>query len=792
MDRRLAFIAVVSAGILPQVVQAQALAQQSPHIGYAFPAGGRQGTTFEVRVGGEFLDGITSGRVSGSGVQVKVVELVKPMTQQQANQLREQLKTLTDRMPGTAAKPAGKATGKQGDKPANKVSGTLRVPSAQSPQNTTPLSAEERQTVLDIRKKLLKFFNRPTNPAIAQTAVLQITTSPDAEPGTRELRLETPAGLTNPLVFQIGRLPEVVRKTVADDDLPGRQPIRKLREEGRSATSEQPTIDVQLPVVVNGQVLSGQIDRYRFAAKKGQHLVIAVSAQQLVPYIADAVPGWFQAAIKLSDEEGKELAYAGSYRFHPDPVLQLEVPRDGKYAVQICDSCFRGREDFIYRMALGELPFVTGFFPLGGKAGETTYVTLQGCNLPFTSLTEDATRKAAGIDHLAVGPRSGFASPLTFALDSLPECMEQEPNDSPEHAQPVTIPVIVNGRIDRPGDRDVFRFEGTSGQEIVAEVYARRLDSPLDSVLKLTDSSGRQLAFNDDHEDKGCGLITHHADSWLRAVLPSTGTYYLHLYDAQNQGGPEYAYRLRISPPRPDFELRVVPSSVNARAGTAVPVTVHALRRDGFNGPINLQLKDAPTGFSLSGAKIPAGQAKTRLTLTVPLDPGRPTTALRMEGRATIAGREVRHTAVPADDMMQAYFYRHLVPAQEWLVDIIGRGRAAIPFRLREQKEIKLPSGGTAELHFIGPHGPLVQSVKMTLSAPPDGLSIQKVTVSDDGIKVALRADAAKLKPGWKGNAIIEASVERVPDVQKGKVKPIKRRVSLGMLPAIPLEIVGK
>ena len=164
--------------------------------------------------------------------------------------------------------------------------------------------------------------------------------------------------------------------------------------------------------------------------------------------------------------------------------------------------------------------------------------------------------------------RYGSLNRPPFALDSLPECLEQEPNDSPEQAQPVTLPMIVNGRIDRPGDRDVFRFEGKAGQEIVAEVYARRLDSPLDSVLKLTDSAGRQLAFNDDHEDKACGLITHHADSWLRAVLPSAGTYYLHLYDAQNQGGPEYAYRLRISPPRPDFELRVVPSSINARAGT--------------------------------------------------------------------------------------------------------------------------------------------------------------------------------------------------------------------------------
>ena len=78
---------------------------------------------------------------------------------------------------------------------------------------------------------------------------------------------------------------------------------------------------------------------------------------------------------------------------------------------------------------------------------------------------------------------------VPFAVDALPECLEQEPNDQPAHAQPITLPVIVNGRIDRPGDWDVFRFEGHAGQKIVAEVDARKLDSPLDSVLKLTDAS---------------------------------------------------------------------------------------------------------------------------------------------------------------------------------------------------------------------------------------------------------------------------------------------------------------
>ncbi len=809
------------------LLAAAAQAQQSPHVGYVFPAGGRQGTQFEVRVGGQFLDGVDQAHVSGLGIQVKVVELLKPMTSQQANQLRDKLKALVNRMPRGAA-----ALGKPADTPSNK----LPSPSGRgaggegdhvaSPQNKSPLTTEERQTIFEIRKKLTKFYNRPPNPAIAETAVLHVTASPDAEPGVRELRLERPAGLSNPLVFQVGRLSEVVHKPVDMDDLPGRQPLRTQKEEGRFGTGAQPIVDVQLPTVVNGQILSGQVDRYRFAATKGQQLVLAVSAQQLVPYIADAVPGWFQASIRLSDAEGKELACAGSFRFHPDPVLHYEVPRDGNYVVEIHDSVFRGREDFVYRMALGELPFATGIFPLGGKAGTETSVAVQGWNLHATSLKvdgsfgsgydgrvgrvtrvppmysdpggtrvtrptlqEDSQPRSAGLSPLDVG----CLNRLPFAWDFLPECLEQEPNDSPEQAQRVTPPVIINGRIDRPGDRDVFRFEGNAGQEIVAEVYARRLDSPLDSVLKLSDSGGRQLAFNDDHEDKAFGLLTHHADSWLRVVLPAAGTYYLHLYDAQHQGGPEYAYRLRISPPQPDFELRVVPSSVNVRAGAAAAITVHALRRDGFNGPINLELKNAPAGFSLSGAKIPAGQAKLRLTLAVPLDPGPPPVALRMEGRATIAGSAVRRPAVPADDMMQAYFYRHLVPAQEWMIAIIGRGQGAIPLKLRDRKEVKLPSGGTATLHFVGPHGPFVQKMlQLTLSEPPDGLSIQKIAPSEEGIDIVLRADGAKLKPGWKGNAIIEASVERVPEATSANPKPVKRRVSLGMLPAVPIEIVAK
>ena len=130
--------------------------------------------------------------------------------------------------------------------------------------------------------------------------------------------------------------------------------------------------------------------------------------------------------------------------------------------------------------------------------------------------------KNAATETLPLSVRSGalVSNQLPFAVDALPECQKQAGNNQPGSAQEVTLPVIINGRIDRPGDWDVFRFEGRAGEQIVAEVDAPKLQSPLDSVLKLTDASNRQLAFNDDYVDKGSGLSTHHADSLLTSRCP--------------------------------------------------------------------------------------------------------------------------------------------------------------------------------------------------------------------------------------------------------------------------------
>ena len=781
---RLRCTMVLGLAALLAVVPAAWAQEKIPHIGFVYPAGGQQGTTFQVTIGGQYLADTSRACFSGGGIQATVMEEIPSLRGGEPGQLRQKVAELMK--------------GKQ--------------------------DAETEKQIAEIQKKLARHMSmelrRRTYPILGEIVRLQVTLAPDAEPGPRELRLETPGGLSNRLVFCVGRLPEFREQEpeIAATPRDARGPI---------SSPLTPETHITLPAVVNGQIIPhepdmfrsgpgrftpGDVDRYRFEARKGQQLVVAAGARQLIPYLADAVPGWFQATLALYDAKGKELAYDDDYRFHPDPVLFYKIPEDGQYVVEITDAISRGRPDFVYRIAIGELPFITSIFPLGGRAGEQTTVELTGWNLPADKLTMDAQDKAPGIYPLSVRKGDMTSNTVPFAVDTLPECLEKEPNNSPQTAQPVTLPLIVNGRIDRPSDRDVFRFAGRAGQQIIAEVCARRLDSPLDSVLKLTDAAGKRLAFNDDHEDKSDALSTHHADSLIDFTLPADGTYYLYLSDAQHEGGPEYAYRLRISSPRPDFALRVVPSCINARAGRLIPITIFALRKDGFSGEIALGLKGAPEGFSLGGGLVPAGQDQVRVTLMVPPMPSAEPISLRVEGRATIGDQEVVRTALPADDMMQAFAYKHLVPAKDLKIAVVGSfnaqrlaGRLAKNSDLAKalaarrpsfqptmtllgQQPVKIPVGGTAQVR-IGAPGAFGQAeIQVELSDPPEGIAVDSVSRVDQGLTIVLKGDAQKAKPGLKGNLIAHAFSKMTRTTQDGKTR--NTRWLIGTLPAIPFEIV--
>ena len=740
-----------------------------------------------VTVGGQFLNGATNVQVSRTGVQAKILEVTRPMSNQEAMDMREKLQEMGQRK-AAAYRRFGGGNGR--GRPFYEAGGARGEAESgiTSTNKTAPWTPADDKVFEDMRKKLANFV--PPNqliPALSDSVTLRVTVSPEAEPGDRELRIGSGFGLSNPLRFCIGQLPEFSK------------PLARIIVDRRnSAPDMKPAtpkseMNITLPATINGQIMPGGVDQYRFHARKGQPLVIIANARELVPYLPDAVPGWFQAALTLFDAKGKELAFDDDFRFHPDPVLYYQIPEDGYYSVAIRDSVYRGRQDFVYRVSLGELPFVTSIFPLGGTVGTETTVELKGWNLPITNLT--MTVKTPGVTQTSVRRGELISNHVPFAADELPECLEQEPNDQQANAQRVTLPIIINGRIGKPGETDMFRFVGRAGDQIVAEVYARRLDSPLDSVLRLTDANKVQIAYNDDHEDKGSGLNTHHADSYLSLTLPTNGTYYLHLSDTQRKGGSEYAYRLRISAPRPDYALRVAPSSLSVRGGTTMPITVYALRKDGFSNEIALLLKDAPPGFMLNGNLIPVNTDVVRLTLTAASFPATETIKLQMVGRAIVQGQALVHPAVPAEEMMQAFAYWHLVPMTEMDVAVLrSRFMTRPQAKISSQTPVKIPVGGTARVQVDLATSTSFGNIDLELSEPPEGITIEKFSSSRGGTEIVLHSDAKKVKLGLKGNLIVNSFFVAKPGgiADKSKKKLDKRFTSLGSLPAIPFEVVAR
>jgi hypothetical protein len=650
-------------GLAILATAASSVRAQNQYIGYVYPAGGQQGTTFPIRLGGQGLVSASDVVVSGDGVAIRLVDYYRVMSNeefgllnQQLNELRKKESTVDDVLGAKMASfefpaPIGPVVEpKQGEKESKKA----------PPKSEKDVAKEK---LIDRIQR--RFTDDERTPAVSSQTELvfaEITVAPDAKPGRREIRVISKLGVSNALSFYVGQVPEVARKPMKTCQL---SVLGKEYQAQRKRPPEEEELRITVPCTMNGQVAPGEVNRYRFQASKGQRLVISAKARELVPYVADGVPGWFQAVLRLRDANGKELAYDDDFRFNPDPVIFFEVPDDGEYLLTINEALFRGRESFVYRITIGEMPFVTSIFPLGGRAGEPVKIEMDGWNLEKATLSPPPRSAKPGEYFVAATDGKFVSNDVPFALDTLPECLDKEPNDVPSQAQKVNLPIIVNGRADRPGDWDVFEVAGRAGETIVAEVHARRLGSPFDSFLKVTGADGKVIALNDDHYDAGSGLNTNHADSYLMVKLPADGRYFIHLGDTTRHAGKEYAYRLRISRPQPDFALRLIPSRVVIPSKASAAVTVFAIRKDGFDGPIKLSFKDLPKGLESSGATLAAKQEVVGLAVKTSLAEMEKPVNLTVEGRATIGDREVVHVAVPAEDKMQAFLWRHLLPAED-------------------------------------------------------------------------------------------------------------------------------
>jgi len=122
-----------------------------------------------------------------------------------------------------------------------------------------------------------------------------------------------------------------------------------------------------------------------------------------------------------------------------------------------------------------------------------------------------------------------------------------------------------------------------------------------------------QLTLRNDDGGPGYG-----SDSHLDFVVPRDGEYLVHIKDVRGQEGEDFAYRLTVREAHPDFMLSADPANPNVPRGGRVLVEVTADRREGFDGPIEVDAENLPPGVKATPATIASGQDSAVLLLQAP------------------------------------------------------------------------------------------------------------------------------------------------------------------------------
>jgi Bacterial pre-peptidase C-terminal domain len=431
-----------------------------------------------------------------------------------------------------------------------------------------------------------------------------------ATPGVRYWRVSTSQGTTALKKFVVGELPEVVEDEIDGDPIP---------------------VPVTLPVTINGRIFPREdVDIWTFSARTGD----VVSCQVAAARIGSPL----DARLEVRGADGRLVAENAEVP-GPDAGLHFRAPADGEYQLRICDSAFRGNQDYVYRLTVTKGPAVDAVYPLGGRHNSQVELRLTGANLPTdvvrVKLPADSASSAV------VQPRIGEGrTPIALETDDLPEFLEETAATLPSGAHRASLPAILNGRILHPGEADVWQVPARKGDNYVLDLRAGRLGSLLDSVLTILDSKGKQLATCDD-------MSAGQTDSQLAWKVPADGTYSIRVEDRlASRGGPQYAYRLKIDRPNraADFQLKLPANASNLERGTVTTIPIAIERLGGFTGPVTLEVEGLPADVKVLGRQ-PATGGKGEIRLKASRQAKVVTAAVVVRGKAMVAGKTLVRTA---------------------------------------------------------------------------------------------------------------------------------------------------
>lgn len=429
-----------------------------------------------------------------------------------------------------------------------------------------------------------------------------VTIAADCPTGLHEACVLARLGVSSSRVFSVGELPEVTRQ--------------------KPNTSLATALKLEQDSICNAVMTRQAVDYYTFEAAKGDRVVIDCAA-----ITSDSK---LKAVLIVGDARGNDLKAE-----RRGGAIDFTAPDDGTYTIKVHDLTFNGGTEYFYRLALQ-------------KAAEGEVVA----RLPATRAVNMVSWPPHGLSETAAAT-------------------EQEA-DGP---QQITLPCDIAGRFYPAADVDTFEFTAKKGEVWWVEVASERLGratnpsvivqqitgegeaEKVTDVVELTDIDSPVKVSTNGYSYDGPPYNVGSTDVLGKVEIPADGRYRLQLLDlfGGTRTDPGNVYRLIVRQAQPDFavvgwglhmELRngdrnALSKPMALRGGMTLAFEVLAVRRDGFNGPIQLKLDDLPPGVTAAGLTIPPGSSRGILLITADQDAPRGLNFASFSGEAEINGETV-------------------------------------------------------------------------------------------------------------------------------------------------------
>ena len=498
----------------------------------------------------------------------------------------------------------------------------------------------------------------------------RVTIPESCDSGLIEARVRTRLGVSSPRAFSLSKIPEV--------------------------TQAVPTTDVDdalllsVPSVCNAVMPARSVCYYQVECDQGQRLLIDCAAKEIESKL--------NAVLIVADSKGRDLVVQ-----RRGDRIDFTAPEKGRYYIKVHELTYKGGPEYFFRLTLQH-------------AHDATLATA-----------------ASGIRAVSAFSWPPEGLPMTSPLK------EVEPNDIYEKPQRLDLPCDLAGDFAKAADVDLYEFEAKQGDSWWVEVGSERLGRPTDVavlVQRVVESEG-SLAFEDVVElndiPSPVKVSTNHyaydgppynagtPDVLGEIKIPEDGRYVLRIVDlfGGTRNDPRNRYRLIIRKAKPDFavvgwamhmELRngdrnAVSKPIALRNGATMPLEVVVMRRDGFNGPIELFLENLPDGVTAQGVHLSEGDSHGMILVTA--DEGAPAGASEaiFVARAVIDGQQVERRGEIASMAWPVQDHWQEIPAPRLLksvwVSVSGEEVAPLSLEPREEKQWEVQQGGTLTLPLV-------------------------------------------------------------------------------------------